>query len=370
MALALMYVTLPLGIVGSNLCFPRARTAAHGHRFSLNVENTGAVSVYVFIIAAISVISLVQIYSAGLGFDLIAYFTGAMSQADYRAHRFAFGESTRGLEYYLLGVLPYGLAPTAIVIVWNWSKLDLWVRCAFVGLVTFAVLQSGVKQPWVFIPALLVFSWLMLGSKFSIDRRMLFRMSLVLVFFVIVVLPTLYFLQGEVGFLDGILWGVYRVVFEPQRSLQLFFEVYPSDRDFLYGTSSRLIASLVGVENHVPPSVYTARTILGIDETSFPSLFIGEAWADFGYLGVAFYSVFVGFLLQSYNNWFYASKYHPLEQSATFVAIVITVVHLLENNLFTTFLTFGTVSLFLIYLLIRKPRRHPASSVKLMEGAR
>jgi hypothetical protein len=233
-----------------------------------------------------------------------------------------------------------------------------------------AVLQSSHKQPLIFVPALLVFSSLLLRSGFSIDRRVLLRMLLVLGLLIIVVLPALYFLQGGVSLVDSLFWGAYRVLLEPQRCLQLFFEVYPNERAFLYGTSSRLIATLAGIEEHVPPSVLIAREILGMGETSFPALFIGEAWADLGFLGVAGYSAFVGFLLQSYNNWFYTVRFHPLERSATFAAIILAVTHLLENNLFTCFFTFGLLSLFLIYMLIRKSRRRVATSPHAIEGVR
>jgi len=194
-------------------------------------------------------------------------------------------------------------------------------------------------------------------------------MLLVFGFFLGIVLPASYILQGRESALEGIAWGIYRVMYEPQRCLQLFFEVYPYEKGFLYGTSSRVVAWLAGVDDYVPPSVFIPREWLGIAETSFPALFIGDAWADFGYFGVLFHSTFVGCLLQCYNNWFYSSRRHSLEQSATFVAIMLAATHLLENNLFTSLLTFGTLSAFLIYLLIRKPRRRVALGTPRLEIA-
>jgi hypothetical protein len=364
MALLIMYSCLPIGVLAANM-FRRSNAAElHPEDYRFKVQSPYRVKLYLLVVLGISVISIVQIVISGLQFDLIAYVSGSMSYADYAAHRYGFAEATSGLDYYLYNHLPYSIAPLSIILVWNMAEIKTWQKWAFILVLTFAVMQTGHKMPVVTIIAYLLVSRaairrrLVLTGKFAIGLLVLFLVTL------LIILPGFYLLQGENSYLLALYWSVVRTFGEPSRALQLYFEVYPSYHDFLYGSSSRILAMIAGVKDFVPPSVYIPVEILHLNETSFPALFIGEAWADFGYVGVAGFSIVVGFLLQLYNVFYFNRKTPRLEDVALLLSIVMGSAHLLESNFFTSLLTYGIGLNFLIYLMIKGVAPAPGDRLK------
>jgi hypothetical protein len=182
----------------------------------------------------------------------------------------------------------------------------------------------------------------------------------VLLMAMFVVIPFFYMMQGEETYGSAMFWAVERIFLEPARGLQLYFETYPAIHPFLHGTSTHAIAALVGAKDYVTPSIYIPNQVLGIENTSFPTLFIGEAWADFGYFGIALASVAVGFLLQIYNVWFFNQTKPKLEEVALFVSIILSTIHLEASNLMTSLFSYGMLSSFIIYRMLRK---RPANAV-------
>jgi hypothetical protein len=185
-----------------------------------------------------------------------------------------------------------------------------------------------------------------------------------------VVIPWFYMMQGEETYGSAMFWAVERIFLEPARGLQLYFETYPAIHPFLHGASTGAVATLFGVKGYLPPSVYIPNEVLGIENTSYPVLFIGEAWADFGYAGIVLASVAVGFLLQIYNVWFFNQRKPRLEEVAVFISIVLSTIHLQASNLLTSLFSYGMLSSFLIYQIIRRwpERAVPQPRVKIDGG--
>jgi oligosaccharide repeat unit polymerase len=354
LGLALMYASMPLGIVIAN-AFKRKSQLSNAELQDSNVVgNPRRVRVYLFIVFLISLISIVQIYASGLGFDLYSYITLKMDYATYEAHRYGFADATSGLPYYLYNKLPYGLAPLGIIIVWNARGSKGWQKIVFLGVLAFAILQTGHKMPLIVLVAFLVLSRALIRWRFRVSKPVIWSAVAVLLVTVFIVIPGFYFMQGEQQYAGALFWSIERVFLEPTRILQLHFETYPSIHPFLHGMSTRTIANVFGVRNYIPPSLYIPNEVLGIENTSFPALFIGEAWADFGYFGIVALSIVVGFLLQIYNVWFFNQSRPRLEETALFISIILSTIHLEASNFFTTLLTYGLLSSFLIYLLIRR----------------
>ncbi len=352
LALLLMYACLPLGVLAANV-FKRSGPDISQTERALAVRSPYRVKLYLLIVFGISAAALAQIFIQGLQFDLVAYGTGQMSYADYAAHRYGFAEATAGYDYYLYNRLPYSIAPLAIILAWNMAGIPRWQKWTFMLVLSFSLLQTGHKMPLITVLAFLVVSQAAIRRNLVLTRKLALGILTMFVLTVLVILPGFYLLQGEGSYLFALYWSVIRTFGEPGRTLQLYFEVYPQYHDFLLGTSSRIISGIAGVSNFVPPSVYIPTEVLGLTETSFPALFIGEAWADFGYWGVAFFSIAAGFLLQSYNIWYFNQRKPWLEETALFLSIVMGSIHLLESNFFTSLLTYGLAVNFLIYLLIK-----------------
>jgi oligosaccharide repeat unit polymerase len=376
LSLTLMYAVMPVGILLANL-FKRKKELTDAQLDQTDVVgNPRGLRVYMLVVSIISVVSLFQIYLSGLGFDLYSYVTLKMDYAAYEAHRYGFAEATRGWAYFLYNKLPYGLAPLAIVLAWNAKGVSTWKRILFVGLVAFAILQTGHKMPLIVLAAFLALSPIMIRWRFRVSKAVIWSGVAVLLVTLLGVIPLFYIMQGEDSYASALFWSVERIFLEPSRVLQLYFETYPEIHPFLHGTSTGMIASLLGIKQYIPPSAYIPNEVLGIENTSFPALFIGEAWADFGYLGVAMASIGVGFLLQAYNVWYFNQEKPKLEEAALFISIVLSTIHLQASNLLTSLFSYGMLSSFLIYLLIRKQpiqlwahRAEERSSIPWPDGA-
>jgi hypothetical protein len=354
LALAITYACLPIGILVANLFRRHRNTGLRTSFLQLReVTSTTAVKIYILAVAGLALFSLLQIYAQGRNFDLAAYVSGAMDYEQYAAHRYSFAKLTSGWDYYLYHKLPYSIAPIALIIVWNWKTLARWKRIAFVLLVTFAIVHTGHKMPLISVVLYLAVSRVILNRQLVVSRAVKITAVLAFLATVFLVLPLFYFLQGERSYTAALFWSLTRTLWEPSRGLQLYFEVYPAYHHFLYGMSVKTFAMIAGVNDYITPSVYIPSKVLGLNETSFPSLFIGEAWADFGYYGVVASSLISGFILQIYNVWFFNQQRPRLEEVALHLSIVLGSMHLLETNLITSFLSYGIVANFAIYLLLK-----------------
>jgi len=354
LGLTLMYASMPVGIAIANKWKRKTQLSDPELQESCAVGNHSGAKIYVVIIFLISLISIIQIYASGLSFDLYSYLTLKMDYMGYVAHRYGFAEATRGWSYFLYNKLPYGIAPLSIIMVWNARGLAPWKKAVFLGVFAIAIMQTGHKMPLIVLASYLVLSRSLIQCRFKLSKAVIWSSLALLLVAIFVVIPLFYMMQGEETYASATFWAMERIVVEPARGLQLHFETYPAIHPFLHGTSTGTIASLLGVKDYVTPSVYIPNEVLGIQNTSFPALFIGEAWADFGYFGVVLASVAVGFLLQIYNVWFFNQSKPQLEEVALFISIVLATFHLEESNLLTSLFSYGMLSSFLIYRLIRR----------------
>lgn len=98
-------------------------------------------------------------------------------------------------------------------------------------------------------------------------------------------------------------WSVveatYSRVFEVENETLLEnFAVFPKLHPFMWGANIRIIAALMGV-SYVPSFSYVADVWYHSPDITSPTLFIADAWIDFSYAGVFFYSVLTGAICRS-----------------------------------------------------------------------
>jgi hypothetical protein len=241
------------------------------------------------------------------------------------------------------------LAPVAIILAANIKRWP-WLRWGFLLILAFALIQTGHKMPLVMMAIFVFLSRFLIKQRLMLSPRVYGLGAIILLLVVFGALPAMYMLTGEKTYSVALYWSWVRVFLEPARGLQLYFEVYPKYHEFLHGMSTGTIASLVGVEAFTPPSIYIPRDILRSEKfTSYPALFIGEAWADFGFAGVIVFSILAAFILQLYNVWYFSRTRPRLEETALLLAIAMGTKHLLESNLLTALLTFGLLLNALVY---------------------
>lgn len=311
---------------------------------------------------AIVLISTGLVAFCQLRFDsnLIALLTGKLSSFEYREMRDSFGTDTHysaGIGQRLANIARFGLMPMLVSILCFLSpRRGPWRLLFFVVMVLNLLigLRSGQKGASVFLLVTLALAYYYRGGRIAL-RLLNWRLWLMgaTALLAIVCLYRLQYPQLDFGWA----WHAttYRLTSEHDRSLQLYFEIYPDVHPFMNGRSSGLVNALLGQQ--VSPDDLPERFIplhyLGPEYlNTWNGAFIGVAWADFGYYGVVFESLLVGGLLYFYAWWFRQARKTALVMG-TQVGLLMASTRLSEVALSASLLTFGLLSGFLAYLLVR-----------------
>ena len=363
-SLTLFYLCLYLGIVLSNTI--NAKVAPGEIRYHPTRTTALGSKIYLLLISILSIFYLLLIYATSLNFDFVSYLSGIWSYSDYELHRYSFARATTGLEYYLYNKLPYSLMPMIFIAIWLPNELSKFTRISVTALLLFCIAQTCHKMPIIYPIIFIICSLLANKSNFTLAGKQKIVLFLTLLLIIFGVIPIFYIAQGS-SYIDSLIWSVLRVFGETVRTLQLHFEVYPNVHPFLNGASTKTIHAIIGSGDFLPPSIYIPYEFLNLRNTSFPTLFIGEAWADFGYVGVSLYSLFVGWLLQTFNHWFYRQKELTNEKKALYLATMFSSLHLLQSNLLTTFISYGLITNILIYHVL-KLRLYHTTKTNIFNG--
>lgn len=356
---ALFYLALPVGIILANSCW-KTRI-----RFQL-VENTcrwpNGSFMFLCAVIGLSGVYLAIIIRDGLFLNPFLLIRGFGSYENYALHRYNFAAATSGARYFLYNKLPYAIAPMAVIILWNWKKTNLLVRISGLVLISVVLTQTGHKLPLVVLLCTCLLSGYALKNNFSISPNLIAKGLGLFAAIVFVIIPFFYMGQGTGEYSEALWWSIERVFGESYRALQLYFYTYPDFHAHLGGASQQTIAALMGTENFLPTSIYIPTVILGISNTSYPALFISDAWADFGFMGIIFSSILCGGSLQIYNIWFFRKPKRSLDEAALLIAVSVSAVHMTYCNIITAFSTYGLGVYILIYFLIRRIdfRKNPA----------
>ena len=183
------------------------------------------------------------------------------------------------------------LVASIFILTYDLSKAPIVVFA--LGFLVFRVLAGGVSR--------IVFYW------FGV--------------FALLLLVATYWLIGKVtdpailfSYNSGILG---RVILSQSAGTYFAFEHFPATQEFLgFSSLSSLITQMIGL----PPSERAARIMMmifnpaGVEEGSVAvmnSLFIAEAWANFGLIGVLVAPVYVGIFIQLLFLFFLRSKKTP-----------------------------------------------------------
>ena len=189
------------------------------------------------------------------------------------------------------------------------SLYKAWFALTFV-IAAMAVTYSGEKAPLLnYLVGLLLILGIVKGG---FKKRYLFAIGLVAIGFITAIYAALgnlnfAFNSGPVG----------RILMTQIAGLALYFDYFPSIDEFLRGASfPGWISSLFGLE-HIRPArlvmihanpVAVAEGRAGVMNT----LFIGEAWANFGWFGFFVAPIVVGFVVQFVHNLFLSLPKAPI----------------------------------------------------------
>ena len=356
--LIIVYVFIIFGVQFVNLTY---RFNPHKIDTGVKVSGNGYSPIVFWPVFIISTILLVYTLSVAIiKMDLLNFVLRNMSQQAYKQARVLFGESTsyhRGPIFYFVGIASFALFPLLIFFFYFAKKCKnrlIYTVSFYVlfFLLLYRCLVSGQKSTGLMVLiGIFICYWIKnVGLGFGLFNKKVLFVVLGLFFGAA---PYLYMVQyPEAGYFKALYSVWYRLAIEPNRVLQLYYYTYPDLHPYLFGTSSRLVAKFLGY-SVLPPHTYIPSKVFLNSQTTWNCIFIGDAWADFGYLGTMVASFVVGGLLQWYNVWFARSKKTAIVLG-TYVALILAASKLSSCGLFTSFLTFGVVSSFLLFLVLKE----------------
>jgi hypothetical protein len=337
-ALALMYLGIVAGIEGVNRLLPSraaATEAALADWGTLSPQDD--VRDHRFLLVVMSALFLLMLFFSikENHIGTIEHFFSIKGDNDarnlFRAH---FGSSPN----YWYRVVLSAVAP--IFVIWgllagvlnrSWPLLVAGVLLFLVTMV--GKIETLSKAP----PAFFLFQ-IMLAALLVRTSKISWKVAVpaILVILLVIYLTTrlIIVFSPEISPLGA----VYSRIFEVENeTLVENFAVFPRLHPFLWGANLRPIAMLMGVP-YVPSFSLVAYIWYGSPDITSPTLFIADAWADFGYAGVFVYSIIAGAICRSIDVVFLArgkSVVGIAVLGATFWGVLTLITTALNIALFT-----------------------------------
>jgi hypothetical protein len=313
--------------------------------------------IFGIIVIALCVFTLVSLWQPAL---IIQTLSGDLTAADYKAGRLNYGEqfdSQKNIFARIALTIKLSLLPMFTYVYFLLRKQSRILNVTFVFVLAVTVLlglMSGQKSGLSYTILGLTVANVLGGTKSPNKNRSLRIILIVALTLFFVILPAQYSVQYPgITYLDALQIIQYRVSGETTRTLQLYFYVYPDIFPHLLGLSSSLVSGILGLSEVFDPS-RVVRSYIAYGTTtdatgSWNAAFIGAAWADFGYIGVAIQSILLTMLLSYYHKWYITNKNNPIIMG-TYISLAFSATNTSEGNLFTVLFTGG---LGLTFLFIR-----------------
>jgi hypothetical protein len=288
--------------------------------------------------------------------------------ATYRQHRVVYGADTvyfsSGFAY-LGSFVRFALAPVVLWILFfhrNRSALLLatfWLL--FAALLVIGLLSGQKLAELLLVSGFAVALLIQRGRSSILDWRVAIATVGLGVALVVVIVPVFYHIQyPQADYTSVLQLTVYRLTEEYSRVAQLRFVFYPDLHPYLNGLSSFILrgaARLVGIDTSAAqsPEVYIPSNSPGVGPNyggTWNAGFFADAWADFGFVGVAASSILIGGIVRAIDRWYTASGQGALEMG-TYVALCISATYVSEVATLTVLWTYGLGTAFLVYAVLR-----------------
>jgi len=270
---------------------------------------------------------------------LMGYLAVSGDEFDKIAYRQKFG----GSQHYLYRILLGSIGPMLII----WGALLGW------------------RQRWcsLLVAATFLFGFTLIGKLETLSKGpiALFLIQLVLVFYlvsnnrltwkvalgsliasVLVFVPIIRIAVPEVDYWEALDFLYYRAFDISNEALLEFFGAFPARIPYMWGANIRFLAFLLG--HHYVPSFETVSQLWrGTTGSTTTAMFIGDAWADFSYFGVALFSVVAGAVCRAIDLFLLKGGKTPLSV-AILASVFIGVYNAMISALPTAFLSGGLLS--------------------------
>ncbi|MEM2929040.1 MAG: hypothetical protein QXP60_08760 [Nitrososphaerota archaeon] len=202
---------------------------------------------------------------------------------------------------------------------------------------------------------------------YNTNLKRIIQLILIIALGLIILILISYSLNIEGFGLIGSIKSLFRRAFYvPSYTVFQYFEVFTKMHDFLYGKSINLYTKLfkkefINAANLVYKIYYPQKIETGLVNTCF----IGESYANFGFIGVYIESIILGFLLNFYN---YFTIYIISDEKKNIISLMfqslifpILIINLNSSSIFTSHLTHGIVIIIIIsslFNIFRKTWRY------------
>jgi len=265
-------------------------------------------------------------------------FITTISFLDVYDRRFDFNES---LYFPLNYLLPFAAGPLAsFLAVFSASKRE-WGKLTLVLICGFLFFAFSTHKAFLFIPLFSV------GVYFAVRSRLgLFYFFSI--GFLGASIITLFAMDG----LADLLGNVYanRLIFLPANISYVYFDEF-SKIPSLYWAESKFGLGVFQSPLQLNSSNYIGFVMVGSEKISANTGWIANGYMNFAWIGIAFYSVIIGFFLAALNR--FSRRFDDYVIQAGFVAFIFNIVT--SNDLLTAMLT-GGVLLMVILLWILPSR--------------
>lgn len=289
---------------------------------------------------------------------------------EYREHRVLYGDLThysRSVVTYLGSFARFALAPTVLWVLFfhRRNRAVFAIFAVMFSVLMLIGLASGQKQPEVLLFVGFIFAWLV---RHGIRVNSNWTIGSAIAALMLVIIPILYHVQyPQASYPQLIQETVNRLTVEYSRAAQLRFIFYPHLHPYLLGAGSFGVSTLgrfVGLhipaaelaETYIPSHVANVGPGYG---GTWNAGFFAEAWADFGWPGVVLSAFIVGVLLSLLVRWYDTGPRGPL-QMGVYTAASVSTLFLTDVSLTTALWTYGLVSGFMVYWILRPFGREPS----------
>jgi hypothetical protein len=370
LSLYLMWTSITVGIVAAVSVLGYARTAPVPRVSQASPLPSGMNKL--FVPALVVSLVILFIYQVRFNAAFWRFITGRLTPDEFRAMRIGIGLSTHysiNFAYRLSSIIRYGILPLFIYsLFFMRSRGTAWRLLFWVtfGMGMFLGISSGQKMPAITLLIGIGIAVCYGRGRIAFSVRSL-KLWLAVAAALFVVFPYLYKLQyTDQDYKWRLRASFYRISSEYDRTLQLYFEVYPRIEPFLHGKSSPLVDSLLGIpmsDDKIPerfiPIFYAGPDYIN----TWNAVFIGVAWADFGYLGVIAESIAAGAVLYFFYYWFATAKRTALSMGLQ-VASMMAAIKLSEVSLTADFLSFGLLSGAIVYFVLKQDQAQRSHRVR------
>lgn len=304
-----------------------------------------------FSLIALSILFFASSQYINFRYQVVSFMLGQLSPSEYRyARRLDYAESVLIMD--VIGRLRYSIFPPLFAFCVTFLSVKRGMTAGFIlGLILFTLLPASLsKLPFVTYLAYFFLIYLAISGKIWILKSNVFILSSIAgFFFVILMLGGLYFVQYPnlyqtiSDFPKALDLALYRTAMNLYAAYLAHFKVYPGKLDFTGFSSISMLNFITGSVRNIDLEV--AAEFVGISGarfTSFPTTFIGAAYASFGYLGIIIFSVIVALYL-IFLDQFATRLRNPIVRLSYLSTIMVNATFLNHLPAPPVFITYGLI---------------------------